>query len=150
MDSARIDIQSSIQVLTMTGHSADKKDIITLQVIADSIKVGSYQTPHCTFDYLRNGVNLYESDINATGQFTVSITAIDSISITGTFSGTAPDTAKHAKTIMAGTFKVKYKSPGGTVAPNNCKISKLLYVDSASAEQFLCCGFPTFSSEYRQ
>ncbi len=133
MDSAQLDTTGSVHILNMTGHTSDKKDIITLSIASDSVKVGVYQTPRCTFDYLHSGIDLYHSDINATGQFTLTITAMDSISITGTFSGTALDTTKKSKTITAGTFKVKYKSSGSTVTPPPvCRISTILFNDSTS------------------
>ena len=128
VDTAFIDTLGTQKQLNISGHSSDNKDFISLQVFADTIQVGTYKTNSCSFDYLRNGVVIYRSDLTAIGQFTINITAIDSISITGTFNGIALDTAKQQKTITDGKFKVKFKSKVPNT--NNCKISKLLYTDS--------------------
>jgi len=135
MDTAYLDTLGTLHQLNITGRSSDNKDIISLQIFADTIQVGSYQTDRCSFDYLRSGVALYRSDLTAIGQFTVSITAMDSISITGTFSGTALDTGKVKKTITDGKFKVKFKSHT-TPPPTNCTISKILYTDIPSNSNY--------------
>jgi hypothetical protein len=128
VDTAFIDTLGTQKQLTISGHSSDNKEVISLQVFADTIQVGTYKTNRCSFDYLRSGVEVYRSDLTAIDQFTINITAIDSISITGTFSGIALDTAKKQKAITDGKFKARLKSvvPG----TNNCKISKLVYTDS--------------------
>ena len=128
VDTAFIDTLGTQKQLTISGHSSDNKEIISLQIFADTIQVGTYKTNRCSFDYLRGGVEVYRSDLTAIDQFTINITAIDSISITGTFSGIALDTAKKQKVITDGKFKARLKS----VVPstNNCKISKLVYIDS--------------------
>src|SRR5882762_5853702 len=56
MDTAYMDTVGTTHLLTMAGHSTDSKDIISLQIIADTIQVGTYQTAKCSFDYLRSNV----------------------------------------------------------------------------------------------
>lgn len=131
VDTAFVDTLGTQKQLNISGHSSDNKDFISLQIFADTIKVGTYQTNNCSFDYLRNGAVIYRSDLTAIGQFTINITAMDSVSITGTFNGIALDSAQKQKTITDGKFKVKFKSKTSTTTPpQNCTISKLLYTDS--------------------
>lgn len=129
VDTAFIDTLGSQKQLTISGHSSDNKDAISLQIFADTIQVGTYKTNKCSFDYLRSGAVLYRSDLTAIDQFTINITAMDSISITGTFSGIALDSAKKQRTITDGKFKAKLKTKTATT-PTNCKISKITYIDS--------------------
>ncbi|MBS1563624.1 MAG: hypothetical protein JST39_04510, partial [Bacteroidetes bacterium] len=136
VDTAFIDTLGTQKQLTISGHSSDNKDVISLQIFADTIQIGTYQTNRCSFDYLRGGAEIYRSDLTAIGQFTVNITAIDSISITGTFSGIALDTARKQKNITDGKFKARLKSKVAST-PKTCKISKYQYTDSSSGLDYL-------------
>jgi hypothetical protein len=53
-------------------------------------------SPHVSFQYLAAG-SLYASDITASGDFTVVISKIDSVSVSGTFTGKVKDTAGHPR-----------------------------------------------------
>ena len=136
IDTAFVDTVGTLHTLNIMGHSTDKKDNISLQIFADTVKVGTYVTDKCSFDYLRGSTAMYISDLTAIGQFTVTITAMDSISITGTFSGTALDTGKVKKTITDGKFKVRFKSAGAPPIGNNCTPSALTYCDTTLGTPF--------------
>ncbi len=56
IDTAGLDSIGNYKVLSINGHSTDKKDLINLEFFGTDLKVGTYKTPYCLFAYSRNGV----------------------------------------------------------------------------------------------
>ena len=112
IDTAYIeDFGTPVKTLFLEGTSTDGKEILSIQVIGvNPSSVATYQTPNVLFQYISISAALYTSDITATGDFTVVITKIDSISVTGTFTGKVKDTANASKTIVEGKFTAKLKN----------------------------------------
>ncbi|MBC7903517.1 MAG: hypothetical protein H7Y27_08840, partial [Gemmatimonadaceae bacterium] len=63
---------------------------------------------------LDNGAVVYESDITAIGQFTIVISKIDSIGVSGTFSGKVKDSNGNPKDVVNGKFNAKFKTSAVT------------------------------------
>src|ERR1700712_3670090 len=115
IDTVTVDTVGAYTFLTISGHSSDKKDLITLQVFGASVKAGTYKTPFSLFAYARNGVIMYQTNQTAVDSFTIVISKLDSTGITGTFSGKAWDSSKTYKTIVDGKFSSVFKA--ATVTP---------------------------------
>lgn len=116
IDTAYVDTVSGIRFLTVNGKSDDGKDQLILQVFTPDLKPGTYKTPLSSFDYLRNGASLYQSDLAAVDSFSLTITQIDAVSVTGTFTGKAKDKAGASRTIVDGKFSAKFKT-GSVINP---------------------------------
>lgn len=119
VDTGTIDTSGGYKILTVSGHSADHKDLFSIGVFSSNITAGTYKTPYAQFTYTRNGVLLYRANPTLVDSFTVIITKIDSNGVIGTFYGKALDSAKNSKTIVDGKFSAHFKSsvtptPAGT------------------------------------
>ena len=117
IDTAYVDTVSGIRFLTINGKSDDGKDQLILQVFTPDLKPGTYKTPLSSFDYLRNGANLYQSDLAAVDSFSITITKIDTASVTGTFTGKAKDKSGASRTIVDGKFSAKFKTHSSVINP---------------------------------
>lgn len=117
IDTAFVDTLNSVLFLTLEGVSNNGTDNISLQVFAPGLKVGTYLTPQCSFDYQRSGSTIYQNDLTAAGAFTIAITHIDSASISGTFNGKAVDKNGAPVTITDGKFTGKFKTSSTLVTP---------------------------------
>lgn len=112
MDSAFIRTIGVANSLNMSGVSADGKGQITLQVLSNgTIVKGDYKNPQVLFQYSLNGSLIFQN--SGTDDFTITITSIDSISVTGTFSGIAIDSVGNKQTISGG----KFTAPLSGIAP---------------------------------
>jgi hypothetical protein len=117
VDTAYIDTVSAIKFLTIEGRSDDAKDQITLQIFAAELKPGVYKTPLSSFDYLRSGVPLYQTDQTIIDSFSITITTIDSFGVSGTFFGKTLNPAAASKTITEGKFSAKFKTNSTVITP---------------------------------
>ncbi|MGB8194853.1 MAG: hypothetical protein WCF67_23160 [Chitinophagaceae bacterium] len=96
------------------GTSDDGTGLLSIGISGLNITApGVYKTPNVQFDYVKSTGVLYENDLTATDQFVVEITAIDSASITGIFSGKVKDSSGADKTITNGKFTAKIVISGG-------------------------------------
>jgi hypothetical protein len=115
-----------VKTLFLEGTSLDGKELLSIEVIdVNSSAPATYVTPHVLFQYLSSTAALYASDITSSGDFTVVISKIDSVSVSGTFTGKVKDTAGASKTIVEGKFKAKIKN--GTVNPPPVQNGKLTF-----------------------
>jgi len=105
MDSAYLRALGIGNSLSMSGTSADGKGIISLQVISPgAIIKGDYKNPQVLFVYSEGSKVLYQSSSDETDDFTITIVSIDSLSVTGTFSGVAIDSQGVKQTLSEGKF----------------------------------------------
>jgi len=109
VDTVAVDTIGGYKFLTINGHSTDNTSQITLQVFGADLKVGTYKTPFSLFAYSKAGSIIYQTDQTATDSFTLVISKIDSLGVTGTFSGKAM-TGTNAKSIVDGKFTAAFKS----------------------------------------
>ncbi|MBC7903831.1 MAG: hypothetical protein H7Y27_10425, partial [Gemmatimonadaceae bacterium] len=100
VDTAFVDTTGGIQFLTIEGTSLDRSKKISLGVFSQDLKAGTYSSPTAFIDFLDNGAVVYESDITAIGQFTIVISKIDSIGVSGTFSGKVKDSNGNPKDVV--------------------------------------------------
>ena len=107
MDSAYLEVSGTLEALFLEGTSNDGSGIFLIQVVAADITTGTYTSPNLLFQYIVGGNVYYESDPANTGQFTITITNMDSVSISGTFSGEVIDALGAKKTITNGRFTGK-------------------------------------------
>lgn len=111
VDTAYIDtIAAGLYALNVDGTSDSGTQQITLQVIAPEIKVGTYKTPQVIFAYDQGGSTLYYNDPLAANDFTINVTAINSTSVTGTFSGKVYNQVDSPKVITDGRFTATLKT----------------------------------------
>lgn len=105
-DTAFIQNIGSIQTLTITGVQAEGlTGEMMIQIAGEEINTGVYGTQFVLFQFLQNGSLTYTSSPVEGSDFIVSITAIDSSSVTGEFSGTVEDALGNSYTITDGKFK---------------------------------------------
>jgi hypothetical protein len=107
MDSAYIQSAAGFSALTMIGSQADgKTGEIVLQIIGDDITTGTYSSPDIFFQYSENGNILYQTIPGQTSDFSITITDIDSATVSGTFTGTVTDAQGNPQVITDGKFTV--------------------------------------------
>lgn len=110
-DTAFIQSIGTIQTLTITGAQAEGVNgEIMLQIAGENIGPGVYGTQFVLFQFLQNGAVSYTSLPVEGSDFVVSITTIDSSTVTGTFSGTVEDALGNTYTISDGKFTAKLGS----------------------------------------
>jgi len=107
MDSAYIETSGTLEALFLEGTSNDGSGTFLIQIVAPDITTGTFTSPNLLFQYIVGGNVYYESDPANTGQFTITITNMDSVSISGTFSGEVIDALGAKKTITNGRFSGK-------------------------------------------
>lgn len=116
MDSAYIQSAAGYSAVTMVGSQPDNKTgEIVLQIIGDDVTTGTYSSPNIFFQYAENGSILYQTIPGQTSDFSITITSLDSASITGTFTGTVLDAQGNPHTITDGKFTVA--RTGHTIPP---------------------------------
>jgi hypothetical protein len=109
VDTAFISRQPTFYVLTIDGIAtgdSSNNGVLLLQIGTDTITTGSYPASEVYFQYSENGSMLYESDPSdpAFSDFSITIDAIDSTSISGTFGGTVKGSDGAARTLAEGKF----------------------------------------------
>jgi len=103
MDSGYIRTIGVANSLSMSGTSTDGKGTISLQILSTgAITRGDYKNPQVLFQYSQNGSSIFQS--SNTDNFTITIISIDSLSVTGTFSGIITDSSANKQTISEGKF----------------------------------------------
>jgi hypothetical protein len=139
MDTAYFQTIGSLQSLILQGVSTDSSQgVFFLQIIGAgaSISATTYSNPSVLFEYSVGGTAFYSNDPNAIGQFSVTITKLDSTSVSGTFTGAVKDVLNNAKTITDGKFSAKLggssSTGGGNNSPTSCKVSNIAYYDPNS------------------
>jgi|GEM_PF-6366289 len=110
MDTAFIQRTGSLSLITLEGTSTDGSSDFLLEIFGINISTGVYKNPNVRLIYVKNGTVLYESVPINTDKFSVTISSIDSISITGTFSGEVEDVFGATKKITNGKFSGKFNS----------------------------------------
>jgi hypothetical protein len=130
IDTAYIDASAGLEALSIEGVSSDGTGSIILQVFGNPLSATTYKTPNVVFEYASNGTVEYLNDLSATDKFSVTISSIDSVSVSGTFSGEVEDKQGNVKTISEGKFTAKFKkTTTPPPAPTNCKISNIGYFE---------------------
>jgi hypothetical protein len=110
MDSASILTIGVANSLSLSGPSADGKGEIALQILSTgTIVKGDYKNPQILFQYIQNGTTIFQS--SSADDFTITITSIDSLSVSGTFSGVATDSIGNKQTISGGKFTAALTGP---------------------------------------
>ncbi len=139
MDTAKIDTVAGLAYLTLTGLSDSSNQLISLTVFGTSIKAGTYTSPAVSFSYTDISSNVvYQNDVTAAGAFTLILSKVDSLGVSGTFSGNAKDAGSATKTIANGKFSALFrKKDTSRSSSSNCKIEKILEYDSTGRAQFL-------------
>lgn len=126
------------QTLSIEGSSVDGKGVFVIQVFTNStIKPGVFKTPNVFFNYEISGSSEYLNDVTALDKFTVTIITLDSVSVTGTFSGEVLDKTTNVKTVTEGKFSAKLKNTTVTPPPvGNCKISNIGYFELGGTDGY--------------
>jgi hypothetical protein len=138
MDTAYFQSLGSFQSLILEGVSTDSSQgVFFLQVIGTgaSITTTTYSNPSVLFEYSVGGVAFYANDQNTPGQFSVTITKLDSANVSGTFTGLVKDALGNSKSITDGKFSAKLggtSGSGGNTTPTTCKLSNIAYYDPNS------------------
>jgi hypothetical protein len=103
MDSGYIRSIGVANSLNLTGTSKDGKGQISLEVLSNGpITKGDYKNPQVLFQYSQSGSLIFQN--SSADDFTITITAIDSLSVTGTFSGVVIDSGNTKQVISEGKF----------------------------------------------
>ena len=102
IDTAMVEEINGIQIFSLLGPSTDGLGVFELAVGGTALLPGEYVSPFAAMYYEDNEV-LFESDPLEAG-FKVNITSIDSIKVTGTFSGKVLDSVGAKVDIISGSF----------------------------------------------
>ncbi len=115
VDTAFIAAQGDIEALFLEGTTNDDRESIFLQVIGQPLTTGNYSNEQVGFAYYIDGQQVYFNDPSA-GEFTISITTLDTANIAGTFQGVVVNPRTGVASIQNGMFKARISSVpvGGT------------------------------------
>jgi hypothetical protein len=137
MDSAYVQSAAGFSALSMIGSGLQNQTgEIILQIIGDDITTGTYNSPDIFFQYSENGNILFQTIPGQTSDFSITITEIDSSSISGTFSGSVLDAQGNSHTITDGKFTVS-RTGNNNPFPTDVQLtvwSKGVCFDGASIE----------------
>lgn len=104
--------------LVIEGTSDDGTGLLTIAISGfNTAAPGTYKTPNVQFGYVKASGIVYQNVLSAVDQFTVQITSIDSVSVSGVFSGKVKDSLGGDKVIADGKFSAKLRN-SSTPAPN--------------------------------
>ena len=138
MDSAYVQSAAGFSALSMIGSGTQNlTGEIILQIIGDNITTGTYSSPEIFFQYSENGNILFQTIPGQTSDFSITITEIDSSSVSGTFSGTVQDSQGNSHTITDGKFTVSRSSHNNPLPPTDVQLavwSKGICFDGSSIE----------------
>ncbi|MBL7733918.1 MAG: hypothetical protein JNL51_00560 [Chitinophagaceae bacterium] len=104
LDSAYIYNYGPYQELFLIGSAPDVKGELIIRAIGLEITPGSYKNPAALFIYGEDGIPLFMNDPSIEDEFTITITSLDSVSISGTFSGKVLDGQGNEKMLTDGKF----------------------------------------------
>ena len=138
MDSAYVQSVSGFSALSMIGSgTSNQSGEIILQIIGEDIGTGTYSSPDIFFQYSENATILFQTIPGQASDFSITITAIDSSSVSGTFSGTVQDSQGNSHTITDGKFSVARTSDFNPGPPQDVQLtvwSKEICFDGSSIE----------------
>jgi hypothetical protein len=106
MDSAYYQTSAGFSALTMVGSPGNQNGEIILQIIGQDITTGTYASSDIFFQYSEGGNILYQTIPGQSSDFSITITSIDTATVTGTFSGTVVDPSNVSHNIQNGQFTV--------------------------------------------
>jgi hypothetical protein len=106
MDTAYIQDVGGVQLLTMQGTSDDQKYQLVLILNGSQLTAGEYISPGASLFFVENGTLKFQSDDTKT-DFKITLSQIDSVSVSGTFSGLVSDANGNQTEITAGSFIAK-------------------------------------------
>ncbi|MBL7699231.1 MAG: hypothetical protein JNK79_13790 [Chitinophagaceae bacterium] len=105
MDSAFIQTAAGFTVLSMVGSgTTSQPGELVIQIVGETIGEAQYGAEQAAFQYSVNGEIVYQKVPGQSGDFSVTITELDSTHVSGTFSGVAYDTTGQQHTIAEGQF----------------------------------------------
>ena len=105
MDSAHIQKVGTVQTLSLVGSSDELQGELFMQIVGETIAIGTYTSPLVFFQYAENGSVVFQSSPSDAGAFSIVINELDSQYIAGTFSGTVLDAQGNSHTISDGKFR---------------------------------------------
>ena len=121
MDSAYVESSTTLNtnVIHLLGTSLDGKQTFNLVLYADTLKTGTYLASlfQNSFRYTTGGTVNYQAG-QLVGEFTVIVTSLTSNSISGTFSGSALDSAGNVIQLTFGKFTSSLKQSGTSDGPS--------------------------------
>jgi len=137
IDTAYFQSNGTVNSLVLEGTSSDHTGDFYLEIMGANIIVGGYATPSVVFEYYSNGSLLYSNDPLAANKFTVTITSIDSASVSGTFTGEVIDSSGAVVTVTEGKFSARISSNGSNPGPNpsDCRISNVASYELTSGNK---------------
>ena len=115
VDTAYIANQGAIEALFLDGTTEDGQARIMINVVAEPLVAGTYSAENVSFAYYTGQDLIYFNDPSV-GEFSITITSIDTAKVSGTFSGVIVDTRTGITSIKNGAFSANINSvpPGGT------------------------------------
>ena len=138
MDSAYFQTAGGFSALSMIGSKPlNQNGEIILQIIGEDIGTGTYNSPNIFFQYSEGGTILYQTIPGQSSDFSITITEIDSSSVSGTFTGTVQDSQGNTHTITDGKFSVPITEgydPGPTPDVQLTVWAKEICFDGSSIE----------------
>lgn len=112
MDSAFVQNVNGFNTIVMLGSAGGSKEgRIVLQIASSTLQTGEYNNSQVFFQYAEGASFLYQSSPLQSQNFSITITAIDSVSVTGTFRGTVQDSTGTARVITDGKFTAPLAGP---------------------------------------
>lgn len=120
IDTAYMIEATGFNIITLQGTTSDGiTGQIVLEVAGETVGTGTYNDGNSYFLYAENGAAVYNSMTGGGTNFSITITTLDSVSITGTFSGTVKGADGADKTIVDGKFSAPFsKADLKIIQPN--------------------------------
>lgn len=111
MDTAFTASAGQMTSLVLRGTSIDGQGEMFIQLFSNTpIAKGTYMNPNVLFNYIVSGSLYFENVPSNANRFAVTITALDSVMVEGTFSGEVLDVLGNTRTIREGKFKAFFQN----------------------------------------
>ncbi|MDX2049170.1 MAG: hypothetical protein SFU87_20455 [Chitinophagaceae bacterium] len=108
-DSAILTISPGFESISLHGSSSVNNETLFIRITTSGkLKPGVYKNTDLYFLYARSGVMLYRNGPPSADDFILTITSVDSVSVSGTFSGITKDGAGTVKNITHGKFSATF------------------------------------------
>jgi hypothetical protein len=110
-----VELGGSTKGLLFQGTSDDGTGLLGIGISGfNPSSPATYKTPNVQFEYVKSTGVIYENDLAAVGEFTLEVTAIDSVNVTAVFNGKVKDSTGAVKTITNGKFKARFRNTATT------------------------------------
>lgn len=145
IDSAYVSLTGTTKTMNLLGRSTDGKQNFVLHLTAtDSFTLREYKASlyQSDFEYFTQGKTIYQAD-QFIGEFIVTLTALSSTNVSGTFAGISEDSTGALKPLTLGKFTSRINLTGNVTGGGSGTATGTLGVSAGACTSFSSSGVYT-------